>query len=224
MNRYAIIVAGGRGSRFGSVDPKQFVELAGMPMIFYPLNVFNGLSEIILVLPSDYTGHWRSVIRLNKIRISHSIVEGGDTRAGSVKNGLGMIPDDEKALVAVHDGARPLISAKLAAKAFEEAEEFGSAVPVIPVNDTIRDITGHSTATINRDRLRKVQTPQVFQLQTLLDAYQQELNPSFTDDASLVEALGQKVHYFTGETTNFKVTTQEDLFLAEAWLKNKRNL
>jgi len=222
MKRYAIIVAGGKGSRFGSGVPKQFIELAGMPLLYYPLNVFKGLSEIILVLPSDYTDHWRSIIQQNNFRISHTIAEGGESRAGSVKNGLGMIPDDDEALVAVHDAARPLITAELAEKAFEEAEEFGSAVPVIPVHDTIREISEKDSKTIDRSRLHTVQTPQVFQLQTLLDAYQQELNPSYTDDASLVEALGQEVHYFPGNAVNFKVTTQEDLSLAEAWLKNQQ--
>ena len=222
MNRYAIIVAGGKGSRFGKDVPKQFTELAGMPLICYPLSVFNGLAEIILVLPSDYIDHWRSIIQQHKIRISHSIVEGGGTRAGSVKNGLDMISEDGEALVAVHDAARPLVTAKLAAKAFEEAEDFGSAFPVIPVHDTIREINEGLSKAVDRSRLRKVQTPQVFKYQTLLQAYKQELNPSYTDDASLVEALGYKVHYFTGEITNFKVTTQEDLSLAEAWLKNQQ--
>ncbi len=221
MNRYAIIVAGGKGSRFGKDVPKQFTDLAGMPMIYHSLNVFSGISEIILVLPAEYTGHWRSILHDKKIRISHSVVEGGETRAGSVQNGLKMISDDD-VLVAVHDAARPLIPAKLAVKAFEEAEEFGSAVPVIPVHDTIRELNEGLSKAVDRSRLRKVQTPQVFQLQTLLDAYQQELNPSYTDDASLVEALGREVHYFPGNTVNFKVTTQEDLSLAEAWLKNQQ--
>ncbi len=222
MNRYAIIVAGGKGSRFGKDVPKQFTDLAGMPMIYHSLIVFSGICEIILVLPAEFTGHWQSVLHDKKIRISHSVVEGGETRAGSVQNGLKMIPDDNDVLVAVHDAARPLVSAKLAAKAFEEAEEFGSAVPVIPVHDTIREINEGLSKAVDRNRLRKVQTPQVFKIQSLLDAYQQELNPSYTDDASLVEALGRKVHYFPGSAVNFKVTTPEDLTIAEAWLKNQQ--
>lgn len=219
MNRYAIIVAGGSGSRFGGKIPKQFLEIGGMPVVYYPLSVFDSLAEIILVLPEEHISLWKEICTKRSIRISHSIVPGGPTRADSVRSGLGMIPADE-GLVAVHDAVRPLVSEKLARQAFDEAARHRAAVPVIHVDDTIRDLTADSSKVLDRCHLKLVQTPQVFELELLREAYSKGPGSPFTDDAAYVEALGVKVHYFKGEAANLKITREEDLRIAEALIRS----
>lgn len=214
MERYAIIVAGGTGTRFGGDTPKQFLEISGKPLLYYPMKVFEPLAHIILVLPHDNISLWNDLCRRYGIRISHNIIPGGASRPESVKNGLEAIPVSE-GFVAIHDAVRPLVSADLAENAFLEAIKFGSAVPVVKVNDTIRKLSGNTSNIVDRTDLRQVQTPQVFDLKLITQAYQQKFDPSFTDDAALVEAIGHKVHYFQGEALNFKITMKEDLEIAK---------
>lgn len=220
--RYAIIVAGGRGLRMGGELPKQFLPLCGKPVLMRTLELFEGeVSQIILVLPEDHIPFWEELCERYHFTLPHTVALGGETRFHSVRSGLSHLP--QEGLVAVHDGVRPLVSSALIRRSFEEAERSGVALPTCPVTDSLRlrQEEGKSEA-VDRSRYVAVQTPQTFDLGRLQQAYEQAYSPLFTDDASVYEAasLGT-ITLVAGEETNIKLTTPRDLLLAELLLREK---
>lgn len=220
--RYAIIVAGGRGLRMGGELPKQFLPLGGKPVLMRTLEIFEGeVNRIILVLPEDHIPFWQELCQRYHFTLPHTVALGGETRFHSVRSGLSHLP--QEGLVAVHDGVRPLVSRVLIRRSFEEAERSGAALPACPVTDSLRlrQDEGKSEA-VDRSRYVAVQTPQTFDLGRLQQAYEQAYSPLFTDDASVYEAesLGS-ITLIDGEATNIKLTTPRDLLLAELLLRKK---
>jgi 2-C-methyl-D-erythritol 4-phosphate cytidylyltransferase len=219
---YAVIVAGGSGQRMGTAVPKQFLELCGKPMLYWSIKAFmEALPDvhIILVLPATQISIAQIVLQAFPERIDLTIVAGGDTRHGSVANGLKEVPED--AIVLVHDGARPLASAELIGRCYKAAATHGSAIPVIPVADSIREEINDSSRAIARDRLRVVQTPQAFDAALLKHAFDQSYDPSFTDEATVAEADGIAIYLVSGERSNLKITTPDDMIIAAAILHHR---
>lgn len=224
MNRVAVIVAGGSGTRMGNDLPKQFLKLKGREILLYSVDAFiNAYADIkiILVLPKDYISLTKALIGEQNYTTSIDVVEGGATRFDSVKNGLHHVGDAE--IVFVHDAVRCLVTPKLIRECSTSAETKGSAVPVIPVRDSMRRVDTHSNTStiINRENLVVVQTPQTFKKNILVSAFNVSYSPQFTDEATVVEAAGQKIHLIPGEETNIKITFPEDLDYAE-WRIGRR--
>ena len=218
MKRYAIIVAGGKGLRMGGELPKQFIPIEGRPVLMRTLDTFHACDEyiqIILVLPRDHQDYWRELCAQYQFAVPHRIADGGATRFHSVQNGLSLV-DAPESLVAVHDGVRPFVSHEVISRCYAEAEAHGAVVPVIPVVETVRQLVGEGSATVDRDAYRLVQTPQTFRATLLRRAYEQPYTDAFTDDASVVEALGEAVTLVDGNRENIKLTTPFDLIVAKA--------
>lgn len=219
MRRTVVIVAGGKGLRMGTDIPKQFLPVGGVPVLMRTINAFHGFDadmDIILVLPSDQQDCWSELCRKYSFCTPHSIADGGETRFHSVRNGLALAADE--GLIAVHDGVRPFVTAEVIERCFAEAERKKAVIPVVPVVDTVRQITDGGSITVSRDLYRLVQTPQTFDAALLKEAYRQPYTPHFTDDASVVEAFGHEVTLVEGCRENIKITTQFDLKVAEAIL------
>jgi 2-C-methyl-D-erythritol 4-phosphate cytidylyltransferase len=224
---YVIVVAGGKGLRMGGDVPKQFLPLAGRPVLMHTLERFRAYSEqlgIILVLPHEQQAYWYELCEQHQFRVNHTVVDGGETRYHSSMNGLTAIPDDEEGVVGIHDGVRPFVSVEVIDRCFETARDEYACIPVMPVTDTLRYIDQHGGGkNVNRADYRIVQTPQVFDIQLLKHAFaltsQTTADPAtaFTDDASVVESMGCQVHMVQGNRENIKLTTPFDLQLAE-WL------
>lgn len=221
MKEYVLIVAGGKGLRMGSDIPKQFLPVKGMPVLMRTLSAFhsyNAQMDIILVLPADQQVYWKQLCETYDFHVPHRVASGGETRFHSVKNGLALV-GDEPAVVGVHDGVRPFMTAEGIARCYEGAKKLRAVVPVVDVVETVRHIAEDgSSQTVPRDRYKLVQTPQVFDAGLLKEAYRQPYSPQFTDDASVVEALGHKIHLVKGNRENIKITTPFDLKIAEALL------
>lgn len=216
MRKYAIIVAGGKGLRMGGELPKQFIPVEGRPVLMRTLDTFHACDssiQIILVLPRDHQPYWQELCREYQFAVPHRIADGGATRFHSVQNGLALV-DAAEALVAVHDGVRPFVSHEVIRRCFQDAGQCGGVVPVVPVVDTIRYLLSEGSETVNRDAYRLVQTPQTFRASLLRRAYEQSYCDAFTDDASVVEALGHTVHLVEGNRENIKLTTPFDLVVA----------
>jgi len=221
MKKHAIIVAGGTGTRMQGEVPKQFMLLRGKPVILHSIEafyVYDPFIQIILVIHPDYLSFWEQMIGEFKISIPLKVVAGGKTRFDSVKNGLKLIEDD--GFVAIHDAARPVIYADFIGKLFSAASNFGSAIPVVHINDTIRIIDGDISHQADRTFLRAVQTPQVFRISELQRAYTQPYQPNFTDDGSVMEAAGFLLHLAEGRQRNIKITHLQDIAVAEVLIKN----
>lgn len=215
--RYAIIVAGGSGKRFGSELPKQFLPLNGKAVLMHTIEKFNRAgASIIVVLPADHQETWMAMCKDSNFAVSHIIANGGKSRFESVKNGIAAIEnliDDD--LVAVHDGVRPLVSEELINRCYDTAQATGSAIPVVNPIDSIRQVQDDgSSCQLLRSSLRAVQTPQTFRAEWLRGAYDVEESPLFTDDASVVENAGHQVSLVEGEVTNLKITTPIDMTIA----------
>lgn len=219
MRKYAIIVAGGKGERMGQNIPKQFLELAGKPILMHTIEKFKLTFpelKIILALPENQIDFWEELCNKYAITdIEHQIVVGGKTRFLSVQNALNIISDE--GVVAVHDGVRPLVSQNTIINCFEAAQKLGNAIPVIDLVDSIRYVSKTESQALNRSCYKSVQTPQCFQTTLLKKAYQQNFNDEFTDDASVVEKLGVKIHLVQGNKENIKITSPEDLIVAAAF-------
>ena len=227
-HKYAIVVAGGKGLRMGADTPKQFLPIGGKPVLMRTLERFReALPDValVLVLPPSQQDFWRQLCVHHHFTLPHTVASGGATRFHSVLNGLRTIPTDvAEAVVGVHDGVRPFVSPDVIRRCYTEAEQTGTAVPVMPVVETVRHIQadGTSSATIDRSRLRLVQTPQTFSLSLLRRAYEQPYRDAFTDDASVVEALGHPITLVEGNRENIKLTTPFDLQVAETILTFSR--
>lgn len=219
MHKYALIVAGGSGSRMGGEIPKQFLELSGKPVLMHSIErfvAFDSLIEIIVVIPAAYLDYWEGLKEKFRFSIRHSTLAGGSSRFFSVRNGLVNVEDNS--LVAIHDGVRPLVSTMTIGRCFEKAEKSGNAVPVIKPADSIRMETTQGNMPVDRHLLRIIQTPQVFLSDIIKKAYTQEFSTEFTDDAMLLEKLGEKINLVEGNRENIKITNPEDLIVAAALL------
>ena len=222
--KFALIVAGGSGQRMGSTIAKQFMLLNGLPVLMHTLQRFadaEPTAELIVVLPASQLDFWRQLCSRHHFRLRHTLVSGGNTRFASVRNGLNAISERD-GLVAVHDGVRPLVSEEIIRDSFAVANQAGSAVAVVPVKDSVREMlwgTERANRAIDRTRLRLVQTPQTFNLALLRDAFAQVQADDFSDDASVAEAAGNRITLIQGSYRNIKITTPEDLVLAEALLQ-----
>ena len=222
LHRYLIVMAGGRGLRLGAPVPKQFLILAGRPVIFHAINKFikydPGL-ELVIVLPEESKGLWKELCMQYAFTRDHNIVAGGEERYNSVKNSMSLIR--QKSLVAVHDAVRPLVSKATIDRCFTMAAEKGNAVPFIQPRESVREIISDAgNRPLKREKIALIQTPQIFRSDILLAAYARPYEPSFTDDATVVEAAGHKINLVPGNPENIKITTKEDLILAEAMLKS----
>ena len=220
MKKYIIIVAGGKGLRMGGEIPKQFLPIGGKPVLMRTMEAFHAYDaeiQIVLVLPVAQQAYWKELCDQYAFTLPYRLADGGETRFHSVKNGLDTIPTDEEALVGVHDGVRPFVSAEGIARCYAEAARVGAVVPVTDVVETVRHLEdGGGSTTVNRDEYKLVQTPQVFSLALLKKAYAQPYIPAFTDDASVVEALGHEVTLVQGNRENIKITTPFDLVVGRS--------
>lgn len=215
-----IIVAGGSGRRMGATLPKQFMMLGNEPILAHSINrIHEALpaAEIVVVLPEEHIALWRNIAARFDIA-HHKITAGGTERFYSVKNGLKELSDEVK-IIAVHDAVRPLASKKLIIKLILEAEKNAAVIPVVAPVDSFRKIEGDNSKIIDRSALRIVQTPQVFDATILRKAYEQDFSSTFTDDASVVESIGEKITLCEGERGNLKITTPEDMVIATALLE-----
>lgn len=219
---YALIVAGGKGTRIKSKLPKQFLELNGLPILMHTINAFYRYSEkivVILVLPEDDLENWNSLCKKHNFTRPLILQKGGDTRFQSVKNGLEKIEGD--GLVAIHDGVRPLVSEDIIGASFRLAAVHQSAVAAVRLKESIRMTDQDNTKAMDRSRFRLIQTPQTFQVQLIKQAYKTKDDPSLTDDASVAERAGHTISLFEGSYDNIKITTPEDLIVAEALLSSR---
>ena len=223
MKRYLIVVAGGKGTRMGGEMPKQFQLLGGKPLVMVTLERLNAIDptmQLILVLPAHQIELWKQFCKEYSFAVPLILAQGGSTRFHSVQNGLAQVDDMEDALVGVHDGVRPFVSQKVLDECFSRAWIDGAAIPMIDLQDSLRHIVGSdATEVVPRDRYRLVQTPQVFKLSLLRRAYEQRFVESFTDDASVVEALGEKVAGVEGNRENIKITTPFDMLVAKTLME-----
>ena len=220
---YALLVAGGKGTRIKSSLPKQFIELVGKPILLHTIEAFISYSDsikIILVLPEDDFPIWESICK--KFNFSYPIVlqKGGETRFQSVKNGLGRI--EGEGLVAIHDGVRPLISSDIIGASFRLAAAHQSAVAAVRLKESIRMTDQDNTKAMDRSKFRIIQTPQTFHLQLIKKAYEIKEDPNLTDDASVAEKAGHIISLFEGSYENIKITTSEDLVVAEALMNSRK--
>ncbi|KAA9340222.1 2-C-methyl-D-erythritol 4-phosphate cytidylyltransferase [Adhaeribacter soli] len=217
-----IIVAGGSGSRMQSDIPKQFLQLAGKPILMHTLQQFhayNPLLEMVVVLPQNQISYWQDLCIQKQFSVSHTVVTGGATRFQSVKNGLAAVKN--KGIVAVHDGVRPFVPVEVIREAFAIAREKGNGVVSVPLKDSIRQVSGQVSKAVDREQFRLIQTPQCFRPELLQKAYALPEENTFTDDASVVEKLGENINLVSGSYENIKITTPEDLLWAEAFLKKQ---
>lgn len=224
MNRAAVIVAGGSGTRMGKELPKQFLKLKGKTILMHSISAFIKAypkMRVIVVLPADYISYTEQLLSEESIKGDIVLVEGGPTRFNSVKNGLAHVGDAE--IVFVHDAVRCLISNQLIHSCSDAAAQYGSAIPAIPVRDSMRRVNpeDNTSTIVERDHLVIVQTPQTFKQAFLLPSFDVDYHPLFTDEASVVERAGHMVHLIPGEETNIKITFPEDLAYAE-WILGNR--
>lgn len=223
MHKVAIIVAGGRGERMGASTPKQFLELAGKPILMHTLEKFRATDptiEIILALPENQIEFWEGLFHTYQVsKPKHTIVKGGKTRFHSVQNALKLV--NSGSVVAIHDGVRPLVSSETILNCYSAAEKLGNAIPVVEVVDSLRHYSKQdkTNQAVSRSCYKIVQTPQCFKSELILKAYQQDFDKLFTDDATVVEKLGETINLVEGNRDNIKITTTEDIVLAEAFMK-----
>lgn len=216
MTHTVLIVAGGKGLRMGSDLPKQFLPIGGKPVLMPTIEAFHHFDrtmKIILVLPQEQQTYWQELCAKHSFVIEHTVVDGGETRFHSVKNGLACV---NSGLVGVHDGVRPFVSPEVIKRCYELAAIKKAVIPVIDVVETVRHITETGSETVSRNDYKLVQTPQVFDAELLKQAYAQEYTPFFTDDASVVEAMGVSVCLAEGNRENIKITTPFDLKISSA--------
>lgn len=222
MKEYALIVAGGKGTRIKSSLPKQFIEVNGKPILLHTLEAFYRYSEkvsIVLVLPEDDFSLWEKICKKFNFNKPLLLQKGGETRFQSVRNGLDQMTGE--GLVAIHDGVRPLVSEDIIGASFRLAAIHQCAVAAVRLKESIRMTDQDNTKAMDRSRFRMIQTPQTFNLQLIKKAYLIKEDPSLTDDASVAERAGHLISLFEGSYENIKVTTAEDLIIAEALLNSR---
>jgi 2-C-methyl-D-erythritol 4-phosphate cytidylyltransferase len=220
LKKYVIIVAGGSGTRMKSAIPKQFMELHGKPILMRTIHKFFTSIDncfIIVALAKEYQEEWKALCNQHQFIISHEVVDGGETRYGSVKNALALVPD--ACIVGIHDAARPLVSTATILKVYAEAELMGNASPSVPLTDSVRRVKGKENTAVDRKDYLIIQTPQCFHSHLIKKAFEKPYRSEFTDDATVLEAYGEKIHLIDGNRENLKITTPEDLIIAEALFK-----
>lgn len=220
-DHHAIIVAGGSGTRMGSTIPKQFLELSGLPILIRTITAFYRYSpdlNIVLVLPESEFEIWHTLCDKFNFDVPYTLIAGGKTRFDSVKNGLATI---ENGIVAIHDGVRPLITSESIKKAFDAANIHGSAVLSVPLKDSIRKFESGKNISALRSDFVTIQTPQLFKVKNLKKAFDVPYQELFTDDANVYQYAGNDIHLITGDYQNIKITTPEDMIIAEALLENR---
>lgn len=225
MTNYALIVAGGSGSRMNTDVPKQFLLLNEKPVLMHTIERFHNYDnamKIIVVLPEAQFSLWENLCREYKFSIRHQLVAGGSVRFESVKNGMMKIDND--GIVAIHDGVRPLVSFETIGRCFEVARLKGNAIPVMPVIESLRMIDGENSNAVDRSSFVTIQTPQVFSVSEIKAAYNQPFSEAFTDDASVLEAAGSAINLVQGNIENIKITHPADLIFAGMLLKNREIL
>jgi 2-C-methyl-D-erythritol 4-phosphate cytidylyltransferase len=221
---YVIIVAGGKGLRMGTDIPKQFLCIGGKPILMRTIQRFRDYSKklnIIVVLPASQHDYWQKLCSEHHFDVEYQLTDGGETRYSSVQHGLAMIPDDADGIVGVHDGVRPFPSIEMISRCYEAARTAKAVIPTMPVVETLRYIGNEKGGeNVLRSNYRLVQTPQTFDISLLKRANSQPYSEKFTDDASVVEAVGQKVEMVDGNRENIKITTPFDIIIAEALIRN----
>jgi 2-C-methyl-D-erythritol 4-phosphate cytidylyltransferase len=225
MKKFAMLMAGGAGNRMKNPVPKQFAELAGKPVLMHTFDIFRKYDpemEFILVLPETETDQWNQLVAKHRFGIGYQLALGGETRFHSVKNGLKLIPDD--GIVFIHDAVRPLVSVETITNCYQTALNKGNAIPVVAVAESIRKVKGNNNKAVDRSRYFLVQTPQTFKTDLIKKAYRHEYSPSFTDDASVLEAAGEKINLVDGNRENIKITFPEDLTQVELLLQKNRKI
>jgi 2-C-methyl-D-erythritol 4-phosphate cytidylyltransferase len=218
MNIIALIMAGGSGNRMEASIPKQFLLLNGKPILMHTMeriHNFKPTIQLIVVLPSSQIELWKNLCNEHQFSLPHKIATGGATRFESVKNGLQTI-ENLMGIVAIHDGVRPFVSDQTLDRCIETALNKGNAIPVIKPFESIRQLNQDGNWAVNRDEFALVQTPQTFDIQTIVKAYKQDFSPNFTDDASVLEKKGLPIHLIEGNRENIKITEPIDLILAQA--------
>lgn len=217
MEKFVLIVAGGSGTRMNTDIPKQFLELSGKPVLMRTMERFaewDSSIGLIVVLPASFVSYWDDLCRRYCFTLTHVLVNGGSSRFQSVRNGLAGLP--EEGLVFIHDGVRPLVSIQTIRNCADTAIRKGNAVPVMPVTESLRRLTGTGSEHVERKDFFLVQTPQTFRIGLIRKAYLQHERSEFTDDASVLEAMGEKIHIVEGNSENIKLTGPIDLQIAEA--------
>ncbi len=219
MKNYALIVAGGSGQRMRNSVPKQFLLIHNKPILLHTVEKFsktNLFDKIILVLSSNHREQWNQIVKDYSFNSHITVVDGGNSRYESVKNGLKEVDND--GYIAIHDGVRPLVSELLIKKCMNELLVNMSAVPSIPLVDSIRQVSNASNEIAERNNFRIIQTPQCFHSDLLKKAYEEIEDFELTDDASVFEKFGQKIHLIEGDPMNIKITVASDLLIAEAFI------
>ncbi len=222
LRKYALILAGGSGLRMGYPLPKQFIELAGKPILMHTLEKFSSYDtqiDIVLVLPSEHADLWQQLCIKHNYKIPHRIASGGKERFHSVQNGLELIETD--GIVFIHDAVRPLVSLQTLGRCLETAHLTGNALPVISVSESVRFVENETSQPIDRSKIMLVQTPQTFRVSLIQEAYRQPFDAKFTDDASVLENMGHTVHLAEGNRENIKITWPSDLIWAESILSSE---
>ena len=222
MKKFALIMAGGSGTRMKAEIPKQFIEIAGLPVIMHTILRFEQFDpeiQIILVLPENQFDLWTELCKKHNFTKIFKLAKGGETRFYSVKNGLKMIEDE--GIVFIHDAVRPLVSVQTLRNCLDTAIRKGNALPVIPVIDSVRISDNDSSYPADRKKIFLVQTPQTFHTSQIISAYNSVTHSGFTDDATVLESTGVKINLVDGNRENLKITTREDLIIAEAFLKRQ---
>lgn len=222
-HNYAIIVAGGSGTRMQATIPKQFLLLNGVPVLMHTIEMFHHAAsspQIILVLHADYHTYWQNLCIEHSFRIPHQLIKGGESRFHSVKNGLEMITDSN-AIIAVHDAVRPLTGTQIIDHSYHYAAKNGNAITAVKSRDSVRQLKGNHSVSLVRDDIYLVQTPQTFRWEQIKKAYEQAYDPKFTDDASVVENSGIQINLAEGSYNNLKITFPEDIAIAETILNKK---
>lgn len=213
-----VIVAGGKGTRMGASTPKQFLLLNGLPILMHTIQAFlrwDKDAEIVLVLPKTEQEQWNELVEKYNFTPQLTLTTGGATRFDSVYNGLQKTTGD---IIAIHDGVRPLVSSATIQNCFDAAIAFGNGIPCIPINDSIRKTKGEENQMVNRAHYFRIQTPQVFQRSIILNGFKQPYSDAFTDDASVIEKAGEKIHLVEGNEENIKITRPSDLKIAEVFI------
>lgn len=219
MTKSVIIVAGGKGERMLYNYPKQFIEIGGTPILMRTISEFYNFDNeinIVVVLPEEQIKFWNNLCKQHNFNIVHKITAGGKERFFSVKNGL---EQTDTELIAIHDGVRPLVSAETIERCFAVAAQFGAAIPVMKIEESVRFVENNTNYAVERKNFVTVQTPQIFKKEIIKTAYNQPFEDRFTDDASVVENAGYKIVITEGNRENIKITTPLDLKIAEMFLK-----
>ncbi|MCR9171414.1 MAG: 2-C-methyl-D-erythritol 4-phosphate cytidylyltransferase [bacterium] len=219
MDISVIITAGGTGKRMRGDIPKQFMEVAGKPILFHTIALFhsfNNSAQIIVTLPESWLSYWEELINTYQFDVPHEVIAGGQERFHSIKNAL---QSCNEPIVMVHDGVRPLVSSETLQRCVDALENYNAVIPVVPVKESLRKVFGKKSEALIRSEYRIVQTPQCFEKSVLEQAYAQDYHDGITDDASLVEQNGEYIHLVEGNDENIKITTPMDLLLAESLLK-----